>query len=178
MNRPHVWKFMLSTLTLWLAFAVASLAQVAPISTCSGTSTCSTVNCGSANAPVSPCTITIGADTNGNITLFAGTTNITSTYACVSPNTMIQWTVASGTPAGFVVEFSPTTNPFGVTTAPIFVGAYTTTTPQNAAIQGANTCSEYTVAYCGGGYNCIIADPKVIVTCQSGSTCKPPPKAK
>jgi hypothetical protein len=169
MNSHHSWKFTLSIVTFCLAFVVVGQGQT-PIDGSCGPQECA-VNCGSANA--STCTITIG--NNGGITLSNGSTDVST--ACVMPGATVQWQVASGTPADYIVEFAPgsSKNPFGMSTTPLLTGAQNTPA-QGGQLQTAvpGTCWEYSVAYCGGGNNCVAADPKVVVSCNN---C-PKPSAK
>lgn len=178
MNRSQAWKFLLSIVTLWLAIAKAGPAQT-PVGSCTGqTIACnssSDVNCGSTSGS-STCTIKI--DNNGQISLSTNGTALSD--VCVITGTTIQWKVAlsgNAPTAAYIVEF-PTgsgANPFG-TAAPLFLGTNTDAVPQGDTINAsAGTCWEYTVAYCGGGNDCVDADPRVLVTCPQGQMCAPPP---
>ncbi len=170
MKHSHLWKFMLLTVTLWLAFAVASPAQ-SPIGTCGFTCNYTDINCGSAGK----CTINIG--NNGTVSLTSSAVNVST--VCVASGTTINWTVSSGTPpyppAAYIVEFpsGASLNPFNIAGTPIFAG------DQNSSAQGAQlsstgapgTCWEYTVAYCGNGNACVSADPQVVVACSPENPC-------
>ena len=164
MNRYTGWKFMLSVVTLFLSLTALGLAQTPIAGNCSPQQC--PVNCGSSNTP-STCIITIG--NNGQITLMSGSTIVSA--ACVIPGTTIQWQVAAGTPADYIVEFAPgsSANPFGMSNTPLLSGTQSTPAQGGQVPQGATpgTCWEYSVAYCGGGNNCVVADPQVIINCKN-----------
>ncbi len=172
MDRYHGLKFMLSVVTLWLAFAVASPAQ----------SSCNT-DCTPCDAPGgSGCTITVSQSS----TTFENCTSSPCTYLnidpiCVGSKTAITWKTDVAT-AEFIVDFG-TTTPIKDSTGValfMFTGSNPGTGGKVPTHQTAG-CYTYHVTYCTTSGNppsgCAGTDPQVTVACNPGDTstqCPPP----
>ena len=162
MNPSHLWKFMLLTVTLWLAFAVASPAQ------CSA-SCAAPVSCGSGGT----CTVTVSLDVTGTKTV------VTPDTVCVNSATAIndiQWQTPTGSYATWSVSFDGGSTPLVDPADHPVVYLYSYPPgPTSGAIpsQPINNCYKYTVQYCPQVGPCAkAADPQVVVSCNNGTTDK------
>ncbi len=90
MNLSHLWKFMLLTVTLWLAFAVASPAQQTP--DCNDA--CNTTGVTSCGTTSTACQVTIDAQGNAS-----------PAKVCVVAGNKIEWALATGVTGSCTVMF-------------------------------------------------------------------------
>jgi len=190
MNRSQIWKFMLSTLTLWLAFAVASPAQDCVASgnnadTWANDCVKGGSNYNSANVcqlSNNTCSLTVG-QSNGTTAVYIGTNTTASDPVCIPENTTVNWTAQTTvavTQAGFIVDFtgtngSPVANQQG--SQAVIAG----TSSGSGGTVSANLtsyCYKYTAVYCGAGQSCAApADPRIVSNCTGSCPVLPKPKA-
>jgi hypothetical protein len=172
MNRFRLVKFMLLTVALWLGFAVSSPGQ---------SSSCIVGNQGdnwnndctsgpphyqlNSNVCTSPCTLTVGQ---------SGQLATSQPIVCVTTGTTIAWATTTAT-QGFIVQFG-TNTPLEVSSTDATAVTLVTgsASPQggyvpNSAGTSSGVCYVYAIAYCSPGQACVVADPKVIVSCPTGS---------
>lgn len=177
MNRYHGLKFMLSVVTLWLAFAVASPAQN---SSCPGNATWASDCATAAGQPMNRCLLVNGvcqmqvSETSDAATSTPASSTSNIGVVCFSipagSSVPIQWQPAASN-AGFVIQFgssSPlldnnkqTIEAVAAATSDGYKGGNIPSTADN---QG-GTCYEYAVAYCPPNQTCFTADPRVWVQC-------------
>jgi hypothetical protein len=144
MNPYHAWKFMLSILTFWLAFALASPAQSCPA--CADVPAC-VMNGNTCQIPV---------DSNGGASNTCVILNNTSV-------TEIEWVTTS---AGCQINFANGMNPVSNGT-PICGTPY----PITAQSGNGSSCYQYSIDMTSGAKH--KSDPIVVVQCNaSPSNCK------
>ncbi len=158
MNHSHLRKFMLSTLTLWLALALAS---PAPAKNCSPPCVANDTTVQDCTDSSKPCQLKISTD-SGVRTSAGGTS---ATYACVYADQTVTWAPPDDTST---VAFAFASD------APVSPTAGQSSDSTNSTTKvdsDATGCISYHVNYCSGGGTCTATapsgDPKLVVTCPA-----------
>ncbi|HUK43391.1 MAG TPA: hypothetical protein VLW48_03000 [Candidatus Bathyarchaeia archaeon] len=168
MKPSRLWKFVLLTLTAWLAFAVASPAQGIG---CTVADTWAN-DCGSGSNPINRCTLNadgvcplqVGESNNMATSLPSGNSNtgIVCLVSTSSTPAHVQWETPAAN-AGFVIQFGGS-SPLQYNGNQIGVAVGTSNAPTLVyTVPTTNNCFEYAVAYCPPGQACVSADPKILV---------------
>ena len=176
MKRSHLWRFLLSIATFWIAFAVPSLAQSHPVTALPGSSssTWSSACTGSASyyqCTSSTCNLVVDSSNGTAVVYPSGSPSQTFTTLCLSisnnSSVTVQW-AGKAAGAGFVLQFGDS-DPFSSPTPPVLPSSFVAggSIPSSSGSLGDGKCYDYTIAYCPPNADCVTADPQVVVRCTS-----------